>query len=120
MDTMHSKTMTVHVNNNSKINFAPTENSLWVHHVDNPQTVQDTWSMLSTVSNKKKLYTKRAYKRAVLAIKLQNIVMQPSTHRYQDNIINYMADCLVTKADIQAEENIFGPNLGSLKGKTVC
>jgi hypothetical protein len=60
MDTMHSKTMKFHVKDNSTINFAPTENGLWVHHVDNPQTVQDMWSMLSTVSSKKELYTKGA------------------------------------------------------------
>jgi hypothetical protein len=30
-----------------------------------------------------------------------------------------MADCPITKANRQAAEDIFGPNLGSLKGKTV-
>jgi hypothetical protein len=50
---MHSKKMTVHVSDNLTINFAPTENGLWVHHVDNPQTIQDMWSMLLTVSDKK-------------------------------------------------------------------
>jgi hypothetical protein len=119
MDTMHSKTMTVCVNNNSTINFAPTANGLWVHQVDNPRSVQDMWSMLSTVSDKRKLYTKQAYKHAVLVRKLQNTIMQPSTCRYQDNIIDYMTVCPVTKPDIQATENIFGPNIGSLKGKTV-
>jgi hypothetical protein len=70
MDTMHSKTMTFHVNNNSTINFAPTANGLWVHHVDNPQTVQDMLSMLSTVSDKNKLFTKWAYKHAIKITKI--------------------------------------------------
>jgi hypothetical protein len=75
--------------------------------------------MLSTVSDKKRLYARRAYKRAILAQKLQNIIMQPSTCSYQDTIIDYMADCPITKANIHAAADIFGPNLGSRKRKTV-
>jgi hypothetical protein len=117
MDTSNSLTMRVHLNNESFLDFTPTAHGLWVYHVSNPQNVQDIWSMVSTVDEKKKLYTKRAYKRALLARKLQNIIMRPSTRSYQDTIIDHIADCPIMTADIQAAETIFGPNLKSLKGR---
>jgi uncharacterized protein YbaR (Trm112 family) len=33
---------------------------------------------------------------------------------------NLLKDCPITRQDITAANDIFGPNLGSLKGKTVC
>jgi hypothetical protein len=117
MDTMHGRTLQVHINDQSTIDFAPTTNGLWMYQLNNPQSVQHMWSV-STVDNQKKLYTKRAYKHVVLARKIQTIIMQPLTQSYQDVIIDHMTDCPVTKADIQAAEKMFGPNLGSLKGKT--
>jgi hypothetical protein len=109
----------VHMNDGTSIEFRPMRNGLWVHHIDNVQHEQNMWSMLSTVSNKKQLYTKRAYKHAVMEHRLQNIIMRPSMQKYQDLIIDHMGDCPVTWADIQAAEDISGPNLGSIKGKTV-
>jgi hypothetical protein len=119
MDTKRSQTIWVHMNDGTSIDFRLTRNGLWVHHIDDVRHVQNMWSMLSTMSNKKQLYTKRAYKCAVMARRLQNIIMHPSMWKYQDLIIDHMGDCPVTQADIQAAEDIFGPNLGSLKGKTV-
>jgi hypothetical protein len=46
--------------------------------------------------------------------------MGPASGKYKDFIIDYLRDAPVTKANIAATEDIFGPNVGSLKGKTVC
>jgi hypothetical protein len=67
--------MRVHLKNESSIDFTLTAHGLWVHHVNNPQNIHNIWSMVSTIDGNKKLYTKRAYKRAVLACKLQNIII---------------------------------------------
>ena len=54
-------------------------------------------------------------------LELQNIIGRPST---QDLIVyvdkNQIPNCLVTRQDILGSEDIFGPNIGSLKGKTTC
>jgi hypothetical protein len=103
-DTRQSQAIQVHMKDGSTINFTLTNNGLWVHHVNNPQYVQNMWLLLSTVSEKKQLYTKGAYKHSVMAHKLQNIIMHPSTWKFQDSIIDQMGDCPVTKADIQAAD----------------
>jgi len=74
---------------------------------------------IPTVADNALKYTKWAYKCAVMAHKLQNIIMRRSSCKYKDVIIDYLHDAPVTKANIAAAEDIFGPNVGSLKGKTV-
>ena len=45
--------------------------------------------------------------------------MRPSDRELMDISIKHLANCPVTRADIIAAKDILGPNLGSLKGKTV-
>jgi hypothetical protein len=74
---------------------------------------------VSTVADKKSKYSNRDYSRAVLARKLQNIIGRPSTRTYSRIVQEQqLRNCPVTNEDIVAAEDIFGPNVRSLKGKT--
>jgi Reverse transcriptase (RNA-dependent DNA polymerase)/Zinc knuckle len=75
---------------------------------------------VNTVADNKSRYTRREIARADLARRLQQMIGRPSTHDYI-NIVNknLLLNCPVTAADIRAAEEIYGPDIGSLKGKTV-
>ena len=51
---------------------------------------------------------------------MQRAIRRPSLQKYIDIVErNLLPNCPVTKQDIITAENIFGPHLGILKGKTV-
>ena len=64
------------------------------------------------------LYDIRSHLNAATARRLQNITICPSTKTLHEVVTKYMIDCPVTQHDIKVAEDMFGPNLGSLKGKT--
>ena len=77
-------------------------------------------AMIQTVDKKKSNYTNALYSRAVLACSIQKIIGRPSTRTFMrivDN--NLLPNCPISRDDILAAEDIFGPDVGSLKGKTV-
>ena len=64
-------------------------------------------------------YTNNDYLHALRACELQITVGQPSTTTFVDLLKrNGIANCPVTLADVETAEYIFGPDIGSLKGKT--
>mmetsp|Transcript_22126 Transcript_22126/g.61496 ORF Transcript_22126/g.61496 Transcript_22126/m.61496 type:complete len:95 (-) Transcript_22126:662-946(-) len=63
-------------------------------------------------------YTSRVINGAAVARRLQNITMRPNTRYMSDKVISHLKSCPVSKDDITAAEDIYGPNLGLLKGKT--
>ena len=74
---------------------------------------------MNTVDGIAKNFTKREVSRAQGARKLQNSLGFPSTRVFVNMIRgNVLKNCPITIEDVNNAEVLFGPNLGSLKGKT--
>jgi hypothetical protein len=76
--------------------------------------------LINTVIDNQYKYSTKAYSQALLARKLQRIIGRPSTRQLVSILNNnQLPNSPVTYHDVMAAENIFGPDVWSLKGKTV-
>jgi hypothetical protein len=101
-----------------KLHFTPTKKGLYA--LRGPSSGEQQWSFLNTVADQRDIYTKREVKAANRARKVQNIMMYPSKRQFLEiSDKNLIRNNPVQRADINAAENIYGSNLGALKGKTV-
>ena len=81
---------------------------------------EDNVVMINTVEGNSIRYSQRDYSQAKLARKIQQTIGRPSTKTFLSIVDNnLLQNCPITRADIIAAERIFGPDVGSLKGKTV-
>ena len=93
----------------------PSRSAATVH--DTPAT--HTMTHLQTVDENMKFYTPREIKRAKQARELLSILGSPSVRDLKKALaMNAIANCPITTADVELAEAIFGPDLGTLKGKT--
>ena len=75
---------------------------------------------LNTVAENLAKYTKREVLRANLARKIQKSIGHPSLKKFIEIVENnLLTNCPIVKQDILRAEDIYGPELGCLKGKTV-
>ena len=116
MDSERDNAIIMHQPQQSPIRFAPSSSGLYCADSDQDSNI---WVHINTVKGQADKYSKRAIKHAIAARKVQNITMRPSDRELMDIGIKHLANCPVTRADIIAARDILGPNLGSLKGKTV-
>jgi hypothetical protein len=78
-----------------------------------------TVALVNTVASNKSKFTQREYSHALTAHKLQQTIGRPSTKTFLSIVDGYMQlNCPITRKDVVNAEAIFGPDLGSLKGKT--
>jgi hypothetical protein len=96
--------------------FQQSPNGLFYLDTDN---IVSESVFITTVEDKKSNYTKKDYSQALLACRIQRMIGGPSTQQLL-NIVdnNLLPNCPVNRQDILAAEDIFGPDLGILKGKT--
>ena len=78
----------------------------------------DTTLVVNTVKENKKNHTNNNYLHALRAWELQVTMGQPSTASFEEEFKNNgLLNCPVMPADVETAEQIFGPDIGSLKGK---
>ena len=115
-DSENGNTFVVHKKDGSVRNFTQSERGLY--YMD---TAKESGTMLvNTVAENKSKYTTRDYARAELARKIQIRIGRPSTRTFIEIVEKkLLPNVPITRDDILAAEHIFGPDVGSLKGKTV-
>jgi hypothetical protein len=120
-DSENGKQSIVHKKNGMVRRFRQSEDGLFHMDAKESDEEQDGTVLVNkveTVEGNKKNCTKAACKQATLARKLQNIIARPSARSFL-NIVekDLLKDCPVLREDVLAAEDIFGPNVGSLKEK---
>ncbi|MGL4351112.1 MAG: hypothetical protein ACRCT2_11200, partial [Plesiomonas shigelloides] len=82
--------------------------------------ISDGTALVSTVDDNKSRYTVADYERAAKVRELQRTVGRPNDKDFIRMLERkLLPNCPFTRRDVAAAEDIWGPDLGSLKGKTV-
>ena len=87
-----------------------------------PQPVNGTKDtvLVTTVADNASNFSNADYSQAMLARKYKKIIGRPTTRAFIYFIENnLLPNCPVNRRDVLRAEQIFGPDIGSLKGKTV-
>ena len=76
--------------------------------------------LVTTIADNNSSFSNADYSQAMLAQKIQKIIGRPTTRAFIYFIENnLLPNCPVNCRDVLRAEQIFGPDIGSLKGKTV-
>jgi hypothetical protein len=91
-----------------------------LYYYDTNDDTQQGNVLVTTVEQKSEKYTARQIEAAKKARKLQNKLGFPSTPDFIKMVrLNLLPNCPINEFDIRVAEDVFGPNVSALKGKTV-
>ena len=95
--------------------FSESGEGLYYYDTNDPIGV----ALINTIKHNKSSYTDTDYHRALVACQLRIKIGRPWIKDFKNIIMgNLLPNCPVTLQDIDMAEDIFGPDIGSLKGKT--
>ena len=115
-----------YINNDGghRTRWEPSGHGLYHYALDSPNNINTLCSRLpakahiNTMANAHG-FTHCQCENAQRAHHLQNIVMHPGDRDIKEIVVKHLQDCPVTGVNIDVARTLLGPNLGSLKGKTV-
>ena len=120
MDSHNEPALHVHRIDGSVMKFTEHESGLYVYNPNQTNDIVVTgYSMLSTVAEQKKLFSRREVKAADAARELYRKIGRPDEAEF-DSILrkNLIRNCPVTPGDARRALVIYGPDIAVLKGKT--
>jgi hypothetical protein len=116
-DSTNGNQFIIHKPDGTTREFQESSRGLYYHDTN---TSASASLLVNTVRNNSSQFTAQEYSQASLARKLQCIIGRPSTKEFLRIVdSNLLPNCPISRADILNAEFIFGPDVGSLKGKTV-
>jgi len=114
---------TVEKNNGTTRQFVESEQGLHCLDMSKQKKSADIdigAALVTTAADKKSDCTVKICKNAELAHRIQNTTGHPSLRDFLRTVEkNQLVNCPVSRPDMVAADDLFGPNLGSLRGKTV-
>ena len=118
MDSNAEPSINVHRVNGSIMSFIEHPSGLYVYN-PNSNEIVSAYTLLSTVADQKKMFSRREIEAADEARALYRKLGRPS----DDDFIrllsnNNIQNCPITPADAKRATIIYGPDIASLKGKT--
>jgi len=119
MDTSSEPAMLVHRLDGSVMRFEEHPSGLYVFKSNTTKDSVVGYSMLSTVAQQKKMFSRREIAAADIARALYRKLGRPSESEFQSILRqNLVRNCPVTPDDAKRATIIYGPDIAAIKGKT--
>jgi hypothetical protein len=117
-DSSNEDAFVVHMSDTKQVRFTRLGNNLYVYK----PPIKNRYikaQLLNTVEENRNFYTQRQFDRAKRARDLYHALGTPSINDFKAMLrMNSITNNPITTEDIKIAENIFGADIGSIKGKT--